>query len=174
MKKTSPSQMKNAHNSKSPRVVKRVDPKIRLQSKIDIAESGCWNIKGATNQSGYGLFYFRDQQMLAHRASWILFKGEIPIGMYVLHACDNPRCCNPDHLFLGTNKDNMQDMMQKGRGNKVRGSKIGTAKLTEPQVAEIKRMLATSQLSQQSIAEIFNVSQVTISLISRGKYWKHV
>lgn len=83
--------------------------------KLRIKDSGCWDFKGAINATGYGVVGFNGKVMQAHRLSWFLHNGEIPDGLLVCHRCDNRRCCNPDHLFIGTHKDNTQDMILKGR-----------------------------------------------------------
>lgn len=92
-----------------------------LNKYIKIENNGCWNWIGWKDRKGYGQAHFQSKRFFSHRLSWIFYKGEIPIGLYVCHKCDNPSCCNPDHLFLGTQKDNIQDMMKKGRGN-IKGS----------------------------------------------------
>lgn len=80
-----------------------------------IKQEGCWNWKGATVRFGYGVIRFRKKHISAHRVSYLLHIGEIPDGLFVLHKCDNPLCTRPDHLFLGTAKDNVHDMINKGR-----------------------------------------------------------
>ena len=77
--------------------------------------TGCWNWKASFHRDGYGFFRFEGKMQLAHRVSYKLFKGPIPEKMYICHTCDNPACINPSHLFLGTQKDNMDDMKRKGR-----------------------------------------------------------
>lgn len=91
------------------------NPQKRIKSKIVVDENGCWLWQGATAPNGYGSTTHKDKQISAHRLSYIAFKGEIPDGMYVCHKCDVRNCVNPDHLFLGTHSDNMQDMVNKGR-----------------------------------------------------------
>jgi hypothetical protein len=93
--------------------------------------------------------------------------------MWVLHHCDNPPCCNPDHLFLGTQLDNLKDMINKGRDTKARGSKIGLSKLKEMDVVEIKTLIK-SGVKCREIAIKFGVSKRTINYISQGKSWRHV
>lgn len=88
----------------------------RLLSRIVVNDpTGCWLYTGAKNSHGYGTLNFRGRQNIAHRVSWTLHRGEIPPGQWVLHRCDVPRCCNPDHLFLGDAKVNNADMVAKGR-----------------------------------------------------------
>jgi hypothetical protein len=91
----------------------------RFNKKYKINETtDCWEWQYATNNLGYGFFRDTDKMRTAHRVSYEINKGPIPSGMCVCHLCDNPACVNPDHLWLGTIKDNMHDMIKKGRGNK--------------------------------------------------------
>lgn len=109
-----------ASTGKAPRHLTRT-PKERLEEKFIKVDSGCWEWAGSINkQSGYGDFHFRRRTYPAHRASWIIHNGEIPTGddyhgICVLHKCDNRICVNPDHLFLGTNLDNIKDSVSKNR-----------------------------------------------------------
>ena len=108
--------------------------------------------------------------MAAHRVSWTLEHGEIPAGMCVCHHCDNRRCVRPDHLFLGTAKDNMQDMVKKGRATKAnRGSGNGMAKLTEEQVYEIREVSKYGDLKR--LGEKFGVSKSSMYEIRTRKTW---
>src|SRR5690349_3504200 len=86
----------------------------RFWSIVDKSKD-CWEWKNSLNQSGYGVFYQNSVGYFAHRVSYFLMNGEIPIGLLVCHKCDNPKCVNPEHLFLGTSKDNMLDKVLKGR-----------------------------------------------------------
>lgn len=91
-----------------------------FMTKVEPQQSGCWHYTGFINKGGYGTIGFRGNRcFLAHRVSWILHVGEIPQGLFVLHKCDNRKCVNPDHLFLGTIQDNVDDMYAKGRANNV-------------------------------------------------------
>ena len=103
---------------------KECSRKCKVLNRIKIV-NGCWEWQGKINESGYGSFQEREKgkkkDLRAHRESYRIFIGDIPQGLYVLHKCDNPACCNPDHLFLGTHSDNMQDMLKKGRENYPRG-----------------------------------------------------
>lgn len=106
----------------------------------------------------------------AHRWAYTSFVGDIPEGMQVLHRCDNPKCINVDHLFLGTPLDNMRDKCSKGRDYDRRGERSHTAKLTASDVVSI-RNLSGGQLRQRDIAELFGVAQSSINNILSGKTW---
>ena len=110
--------------------------------------------------------------MLAHRVAYELITGEEPNGV-LLHTCDTPLCCNPEHLTVGTQRDNLQDMRNKGRGVNpphVPGEKCGMSKLTDTKVKEIR----SSDLTQRQLATIYGVSQTTIGKILRRETWRHV
>jgi hypothetical protein len=89
----------------------------RLKSRCVISESDCWLYQGTLGWKGYGQISYRNKQWGTHRLSYTLHRGPIPKGMHVCHTCDVRNCCNPDHLWLGTDKDNMQDASRKGRVN---------------------------------------------------------
>lgn len=91
------------------------DRKQKMLSKIKISSNGCWEWQKSKNLKGYGCFSYKGQPMSAHRVAWLLFKGDIPKNQCILHKCDNPSCINPDHLWRGTQSENMQDMIKKGR-----------------------------------------------------------
>lgn len=135
-------------------------------------ENGCWEWTASKNKKGYGKFCHDGKVWRAHRLAWTLRYGPIPDGLFVCHRCDNPGCCNPEHLFLGTNRDNMDDMMSKGRS--CRGEKMWSAKLTEKDVEIIKVLLANKKIKRKTIAYLFGVSVYTIYEINAGKKWKHV
>ena len=144
----------------------------------------CWPWTGACKR--YGVLA-RDvsqgkKHAQAHRVAWELTNGPIPDGLYVLHHCDNPPCCNPAHLFLGTQEDNMRDCRDKGRlgprkgltsENAAKGERNASAKLTEAQVVEIRR-LAASNTRAYVIAKQFDVTPTQISRIVARVCWKHV
>lgn len=141
----------------------------RIESKVErLTECGCWVWMGAITSRGYGQLQKNNKKIYAHRASYMAFKGDIPDGMYVCHTCDNVSCVNPDHLFLGSQKDNMQDMKNKGRS--TFGEKNGQAKLTPLQILQIKAMKKT----QQKIADCFGISRQLVGYIKSGKRWGHV
>lgn len=137
------------------------------------SETGCWNWTASTAGKGYGQIKIPKtrKQMYAHRLSYIINSGEIPDGMEVCHTCDNMRCVNPDHLFLGTQSDNLGDMKAKGRH--LYGERNTEAKLTEKQVEGIHEMSAEGS-STYALARAFGVSQSTIWRILNGLRWEHV
>ena len=140
-----------------------------LVSKISISEQGCWQWQGSTTL-GYGNFRLPDvlgiMKIMAHRAAWVAFKGEpIPGGLFVCHHCDNPRCFNPDHLFLGTQKQNLQDCAAKGRT--LTGERNNMNKYDDKTIARVRELLASGKNGRQ-VSEITGVSQTHISRIKKG------
>lgn len=142
----------------------------------------CWEWEGSL-RNGYGNFNLNGKIKASHRLSYIIFKGEFPDGLCVCHSCDNPACVNPNHLWLGSYKDNNLDCVKKGRRPDKRGKngfwwgkhpnqgeKNPKVKLTEEQVREIR----SSNLLQKEIGKIYNLNQTTISKIKLGKIWTHV
>jgi hypothetical protein len=147
------------------------------QRFLEKVESGlpneCWNWTASTTGKGYGQIKIPStrKQAYSHRLAYELAYGEIPKGKMVLHSCDNPRCCNPAHLSVGTCKDNLQDMVRKGRH--LFGERNAVSKLTEIEVERILD-LAKAGVTQMLIARGFNVSQAEVNRIIRGKRWTHV
>jgi hypothetical protein len=139
-------------------------------SKLNLV-SGCWEWQHGTLAVKYGGMKILGKSKYVHRLAYEEFVMPIPKGMFVCHLCDNPICCNPDHLFLGTNKDNMDDKVAKGR--QQRGSKQVLSKLKENDVVKIVEMLM-SGLSQTSVAAVFGISKSVVSSISTGRAWRHV
>ena len=137
-------------------------------------ENGCWDWKGSLSKK-YGSLQYggKYKSISAHRASWLIHKGEIPTGIFICHTCDNPICTNPEHLFLGTAIDNVRDMIKKGRKRILRGEKANGAKLTEKEVIKIKELLQDNK-SLTFIAKIFGVHIVTIHDIKYKKTWNHI
>lgn len=120
--------------------------------------------------NGYGVLGTKDSFVVAHRAAWSLANdgADIPEGMFVCHRCDNPKCINPKHLFLGTPKDNSQDMSAKGRS--TRGERSASALLTPEQVLAIRQ----DQRSQRRIAVDYGVSPRCIGKAKRRDTWAHI
>lgn len=135
--------------------------------KVKVAGSDeCWIWTASTRKGGYGNFQSESGNG-AHRFSWFITYGPIPIGDWVLHKCDRPLCVNPRHLFLGSAQDNVEDRTSKGRS--CRGENHPIGKLTEPQVREIRRRLGNE--SQSSLAREFGVSQPAIAAIQYRRAW---
>jgi hypothetical protein len=135
----------------------------------------CWDWTGYKDDGGYGTFNVGGGMQFAHRVSWVIENGPIPAGthsgtMCVLHHCDNPACVNPDHLFLGTQQDNIDDMVEKGRSNT--GVKNGQVVLSEEDVLKIRKIGKTVTL--RVLADQFGVSFSAISLILRRETWRHI
>jgi DNA-binding XRE family transcriptional regulator len=145
----------------------------RIESHI-ISKENCWITDFSCSPSGYPLMGINRKNKLVSRVMYELHFGEIPPGMLVCHRCDNPKCVNPDHLFLGTYQDNIDDMMSKGRKASQQGSRNSQAKLNEEKVLEIKRDLAETNLTQEKIAKKYGVSDTIICQIKNGKIWNHV
>lgn len=139
--------------------------------------SGCWEWAGCVQGNGYSRVRLNGRTEYGHRVSYRAFKGEIPDGFDVCHTCDNRRCVNPDHLFLGTRKENMQDCAEKGRTTKGRsfgeGEQAACSKLTESEVL-MARTLAAEGEKPRVIAEQFGVHRDTIRHIIKRKTWRHI
>lgn len=137
-----------------------------------IVKDGCWDWKGVTDKNGYGLMPSgKSKQSRACRISWRIHNGEIPPKIIVCHKCDNPKCCNPEHLFLGTPKDNSQDMAKKLRSTV--GSKNKNSKLKEEDIPKIRKLIEIG-VTNTRIAKDFGVSRDIISCIKRNITWRHV
>ena len=139
----------------------------RFWEKVHKTDS-CWKWTGATNGT-YGCIYTHGERLntYAHRVSYEIHNGEIPDGMLVMHSCDNPLCVNPDHLSVGTYKDNAQDMARKGRAS------TPLAKLTPAAVRRIFRKSINGH-SKVSLAGDYGVNVATISNIMARRTWKHI
>lgn len=132
----------------------------------------CWEWTLSKTWNGYGRFSLTPAKgVRAHRFAWEMTNGPIPDGMCVCHKCDNPLCVRPDHLFLGTHKDNARDRERKGRGGDLKGENGPVAKLKNEQVAHIRWARKELKLSQYKLAAMFRVSQQQISRIVRGENW---
>lgn len=139
------------------------------------APDECWEWTGNRDKFGYGrVAGKREGIFYAHRAAWVVANGPIPDGLYVLHRCDNPPCCNTAHLWLGTYKENAEDRQRKGRGKmppgwpnlpRVTGDRHHSCKITDEQALEIYR----SQGRVADLAKQYGVAQCTISAIKQGK-----
>lgn len=146
----------------------------RFWIKVKRARSGCWIWQASrAKRGGYGQFMLRGKMLKAHRVAYELLVGMVPAGLFVCHKCDNPPCCNPRHLFLGTVADNSADMKAKGRGfvpEPPRGEAHHSCKLTVEKVRRIRALRGV--MSGVSIAQKFGVSKSAVSRIQLEKSWK--
>lgn len=144
----------------------------RFWPKVD-KRDGCWGWNASRHKQGYGFIGAGGggKVVKAHRASWIIHFGEIPQGKCVLHKCDNPECTNPEHLFLGTQTDNIRDMMKKGRHVPSKGEDQGCSKLSESQVLCIR---ARADEQATALASEYGVDRCTIFRILGRKSWTHL
>jgi HNH endonuclease len=144
-----------------------------------IKSDGCWTYK-STGQRGYGKLHVEGKHLRAHRFSWELHFGKIPLGMLVCHKCDNPSCVRPDHLFMGTSADNTADMLAKGRyvapirTNNPRGELHHNSKITNADAQCIKALWAKGGMRQADIGAMFGISQTSVYYIVSGRNWAHI
>lgn len=133
----------------------------------------CWPWTASVQRGGYGQFGVQGTMRAAHRVAYELTHGvALAQAQHVCHRCDNPRCCNPGHLFLGTQADNLADMRAKGRarGGSMPGTSNPASRLTESMVAEIRRRLAAGE-RQVDIAAAVGISRAAVSKIRTGRTW---
>lgn len=145
--------------------------------KIRVSESGCYEYQGAITSAGYGSIRRDHRSWQAHRYVWTLVNGQIPYGLHVCHKCDNKKCLNPEHLFLGTHLDNMRDKRAKGRENMsglrpgefrplpIYGEKSHLAKISNAMVMEIRTSVLQHRTPQKAVAERVGISRAQVSRI---------
>ena len=136
------------------------DVKERIMSKVSINSNGCWIYDGAY-RGEYKVMKVDGRNQSVHREAYKAFLGPIPEGICVCHRCDDPHCCNPAHLFLGTHQDNMRDKIRKGRGNQA---------LTAQQVIDIRK----DTRKQREIAVEYNIGRSTVAKLKRGFTYKAI
>jgi hypothetical protein len=138
----------------------------------------CWAWTGCADRLGYGVITMKPLHILAHRVSWFLEHGVLLCGnkVQLQHHCDNPPCVNPEHLFDGTQMDNVHDCMEKGRFNPgyVCGEQVGNHKLTAEEVLEIREKYDGVREGYAAIGKEYGVDQTNIGYILRRKTWKHI
>lgn len=146
----------------------------RFLNKAVPVSSGCWEWAGFIGRGGYGRYKWSDRKnWIAHRLMYILAFGEFDPSLDVCHHCDNRKCVNPYHLFLGTANDNIQDMVRKGRQRSAVGEANANSKLNADAVREIHRLRAMG-LTQVEIGQRFGIAHSGVGRIVRGVGWKHV
>lgn len=145
--------------------------KERLETGMEVDENtGCHIWIRGKDPDGYGRLKSRNKTDRAHRLSYETYVGEIPKGLMVLHKCDNPSCINPSHLFLGDQRENIGDMLRKGRSNYAKGEKSGSAKLKESDIIRIVSCFVRN-VSDRKIAKDFQTTRANVQSIRKGKTW---
>lgn len=144
-----------------------IKEKIKKYTVVD--DNNCWIWQGSKHRQGYGNLNYKRIPSLAHRVSWMVHKGDIPEGVKVCHKCDITSCVNPDHLFLGTQKENVSDAIQKGKySNRLIGKRRN--KLNHEQVQEIKK-LHCDGINRKDLEIKFSVSKTCIAKILTNRSW---
>lgn len=179
-----------------------LSPKLRFELQVEKRGLDCWPWQGALTKGGYGRLRVNGEQVRAHRFAYEYYKGEIPDGLWVLHHCDNPRCVNPHHLYVGDAQDNADDRVERDRtatgdanasrlypekrvrgrehwwakGNEhyPAGEKNGRAKITEDQVRKIVHLWQTGRYTKTALAEKFPISDVMVGRIVRAEAWQSI
>lgn len=150
----------------------KIPAEIRFWKKVNKTDT-CWLWTGAKERYGF-IKLSHTEQVYTHRYSWELHFGTIPEGMFVCHKCDVTLCVRPDHLFLGTDLDNVRDRNSKGRNPDLKGEKNAMAKLTKEEVIEIRNIHENNRRGYAVTATKYRVSPGLISLIMRREIWKHI
>jgi hypothetical protein len=135
--------------------------------------TGCIEWTGAKARGGYGQIKLSGKMVYVHRVFYEFRHGPVPAGKFVCHMCDNPSCCNTDHLFLGTHAENMADKVAKGRAASLKGKYNPAAKLDPESVLMIRELCSLGQ-SQKDVARQFGVTQANVSLIVTRQKWSHI
>jgi len=154
---------------------KATPPEQRIWDYIDVRDvASCWNWKRYRDKDGYGSIKHNGKLLRAHRFVLSLkLKRHVLPRMMALHICDNPACCNPEHLYEGTATQNMRDKIARGRGADLSGENNNSAKLTSQEVASI-RFLHKTGTSYSELMSIYGVSRAAISMIINNKTWRHI
>ena len=148
------------------------NPEDAFAARSVLRETGCIEWVGSSDAKGYGQLRIRGKLVKAHRYAVERVKGPIPAGMVVMHACDNPKCVNIEHLLVGSQMDNVRDMDAKGQriNNQAKGVANGNSKITENDVREIR----SDGRRQVDIAAAYGITQTVVSKIKLRQAWRHV
>lgn len=148
--------------------------KQRFLSKLKHCDNGCIEYTGAKFSQGYGAFYLKNKNLKAHRFYYEAFVGKITDGMQVNHHCDNKICCNVEHLYVGTQKQNIDDREKRNRGIRISGEKHHKTIVSEKDIQFIRKLYELKIFTQKVIGSFFNMDQRSISQIVNHKRWKHI
>lgn len=147
----------------------------RFWEKVDRkSDSECWEWTATRSGRGYGRFYIGKTPMQASRVAYKIANGDFDQSLHVCHKCDNPPCCNPSHLFLGTASENIRDAVAKGRWHDFRGEKNVLHKLTADQALEVRKIHASKSKTIAQIAAMFGLTESGAEKIIYRKRWKHI
>lgn len=155
---------------KKRKLIFRGSPEERFKLSYKIRDDGCWLWAIHCDSKGYGVMGINNKKIMAHRFSYELYVGKIPEKMVVCHKCDNPSCVNPDHLWVGTQRDNIIDMVKKGRSKHPIGEKNHLTKLSRDEVINIKCSLLNN-VSGNKLAKKYGVTRTSIYKIKNGVSW---
>jgi len=143
----------------------------KINNKI-IINNECYEWQGALDKDNYGVIWFNNKSWRVHRLIWVIYNGNIPKEMCICHKCDNPKCININHLFIGTTQENTKDRDNKNR--QAKWDKHIFTKLNPIQIKEIKKLHFEDGISYRKLAEKYNVCYATIREATIGRNWKHV
>lgn len=147
--------------------------RFKLYTKVNQV-TGCWEWERSLDGGGYGMFISSGGREKSHRFAYRAFIGEIPDGLFVCHKCDNTRCCNPEHLFLGTNQDNMDDKVRKHRQHFPIGESNGRSEISLENVRKLRDDYSSGNYSYRDLATRYSISQTQVSRIIRRESWVSV
>ena len=148
---------------------------LRFWSKVNVTANDdlCWEWQAYLNKNGYGAFGINGKSYLSNRVAFEYSNGYLDKDICVLHKCDNRKCCNPKHLFLGTRVDNNNDKVRKGRAQRLFGDINPNSKVTEKDILPIKELI-NSGLTYTEVGRRYNISKVQARNIYKGRSWRHL
>jgi len=160
-------------------VQSRFENKIEKVDTVQEIDGLCWEWTCMTHDYGYGRFSIDGKWFLAHRISWRLYEGNIPDEKYVLHKCHNEKCVNPDHLYIGTQKDNVEDAVNQGnfedrKNGDVSGEINGQSKLSADDVRQIRRKYEETEKTYYDLSNEYGISFGCVGKIVRRERWEHI
>ncbi len=150
-----------------------VEERLRFYGWV-VTDAGCWEWQGGRHTNGYGGLMIRGKSRKVHRLAYEEWVGPIPDDLVIRHRCDNPPCINPEHLMVGTDRDNARDKVERGRQTRNYGERNGLTTLTTAEVFEIRQEYSRGVLTQAMLGEAYGVSRATIGNIVGGKTWTQI